>query len=99
MRATNSKAKKPSERIPGGFFYGRREMLKISGTKKEVAYLTINYKDGTRETLDDYALVGLSGETWFSLLHAELSEDDMVELNNHIADLTYKIRDFLDKKK
>ncbi|AKG53272.1 hypothetical protein DGWBC_0593 [Dehalogenimonas sp. WBC-2] len=55
---------------------------------KPISSVSINYKDGTKEYLDVYAVVGLSGDTWYSALMSPAEEDDKVTLNNLLVDLS-----------
>lgn len=55
---------------------------------KPISSVSINYKNGTREYLDVYAVVGLSGDTWYSALMSPAEDDDKVTLNNLLVDLS-----------
>ncbi|ADJ25820.1 conserved hypothetical protein [Dehalogenimonas lykanthroporepellens BL-DC-9] len=67
--------------------------------EKPISSVSINYKDGTREYFDVYAVVGLSGETWYSALMSPAEEDDKVTLNNLMVDLSDAILDGLDRQR
>lgn len=66
--------------------------------KKPISSVSINYKDGTKEYFDVYAVVGLSGETWYSALMSPADEEDKVTLNNLMVDLSDAILDSLDRQ-
>ena len=59
--------------------------------KKPISHVTINYEDGTRELMEQYALVGLSGDTWFSVMLAPPKSAAKIKMNNMLADLSGKL--------
>ncbi|MGI2335131.1 MAG: hypothetical protein ACRKGH_00560 [Dehalogenimonas sp.] len=67
--------------------------------EKPISSVSINYKDGTKEYLDVYAVVGLSGDTWYSALMSSADEEDKVTMNNLMVDLSDAILEDLDKQR
>ncbi|MEN8615018.1 hypothetical protein ABFB09_07040 [Dehalogenimonas sp. THU2] len=67
--------------------------------EKPISSVSINYKDGTKEYLDVYAVVGLSGDTWYSALMSPAEDDGKVTLNNLLVDLSDVLLKELDKDK
>jgi hypothetical protein len=58
---------------------------------KAIANVTINYKDGTQDTLQYYALVGLGEETWYSVMRSPLHDAYKIKMNNMMVELSNEI--------
>ena len=56
--------------------------------KKAIKDISINYEDGTSDSLQYYAAVGLGNNTWFSVMSSPPGTGDKVELNNMLVDLS-----------
>lgn len=67
--------------------------------EKPISSVSINYKDGTKEFLDVYAVVGLSGDIWYSALMSPADEDEKVTMNNLMVGLSNAILENLDKQR
>jgi len=57
-------------------------------TKKSIASVSINYDDGTNDTIEQYALVGFNEATWFKVMLSPAKTADKVEMNNLLAELS-----------
>ena len=55
---------------------------------KQISGVTINYEDGTSETLAHYALAGSNENTWFKIMLSPSKTDDKIEMNNLLAQLS-----------
>jgi hypothetical protein len=58
---------------------------------KAIANVTINYKDGTQDTLQYYALVGLGEDTWYSVMHSPLHDAYKIRMNNMMVELSNEV--------
>ena len=67
--------------------------------EKPISSVSINYKDGTNEYLDVYAVVGLSGDMWYSALMSPADEEEKVTMNNLMVGLSDAILEDLDKQR
>jgi hypothetical protein len=55
---------------------------------KPIENVTINYKDGTHDTLQFYSVVGLAGDTWVSLLLSPPQTTSKLKMNNMLVELS-----------
>jgi hypothetical protein len=58
---------------------------------KPIANVTINYKDGTQDTLQYYALVGLGGDNWYSVMRSPLHDAFKIKMNNMMVELSNEV--------
>jgi hypothetical protein len=56
--------------------------------KKAIADVTINFKDGTCERMDYYAMVGSTEDTWYKIMLSPPGISDRVKMNNLLAELS-----------
>jgi hypothetical protein len=56
--------------------------------KKPIANVIINYEDGTHDELYHYAVVGLSEDTWFSVMFSPLKTNAKIKMNNMLVELS-----------
>ncbi len=55
---------------------------------KPVVNITINYEDGTHEDLQYYSVVGLSKNTWYSVLFSPPKTASKIKMNNMLVELS-----------
>jgi hypothetical protein len=67
-------------------------------TTKEIAGISIDYKDGSRETMDYYALVGFSKEVWHSVMLSPAETPAKIQMNNLVAALCNHLIDVINKE-
>jgi len=60
----------------------------VAKIEKEIKSVSINYKDGTKEVFDYYAVVGHSGDTWFNIIHYPAGKGDKITMNNYLVALS-----------
>jgi len=60
-------------------------------TKKSVVGVTIDYEDGSQKKLEYYALIGLSENTWYSVMESPVTRDAKIKMNNYMVSLSNKL--------
>ena len=55
--------------------------------KKPIANVTINYEDGTHDKMQYYALVGLNGDTWYTVMLSPPKQAVKIKMNNLLVEL------------
>jgi hypothetical protein len=55
--------------------------------KKPIANVTINYEDGTHDTMQYYAMIGLNGDTWYTVMLSPPKQAVKIKMNNLLVDL------------
>jgi hypothetical protein len=65
---------------------------------KPIANVTINYQDGTQDTLEYFALVGLGGDVWYSVMRSPLHDRSKIKLNNMMVELSNEMLVSLNQK-
>lgn len=67
--------------------------------KKNIKDVSINYEDGTKDSLQFYALVGFGGDTWFSVMSSPLKTASQIKMNNMLVELSGGLVKSIDEKK
>ncbi len=67
--------------------------------KKQIASVSINYEDGSQTTLQYYALVGLSGDTWYKVMLSPPANSTKIKLNNSLAELSLNLIESIKQEK
>jgi hypothetical protein len=62
--------------------------MTVKGTEKPISKVIIEYADGTSEKLDQYAAVGISGDTWHSIMLSPAGESAKIKMNNMLVELS-----------
>ena len=60
-------------------------------SEKPIADITINYADGTRTTMEFYALVGYGENTWHNVLSTPSSREQKIKMNNFVVEMSNKL--------
>jgi hypothetical protein len=66
---------------------------------KPIADITINYKDGSCEKMNYYALIGVTEDTWYKIMLSPPGVTDRVKMNNMLAELSTNLLDSVVKEK
>ena len=56
--------------------------------KRSIVSVTINYDNGTSDTVEYFALVGSNENTWYKMMISPPKTDDKIEMNNMLAGLS-----------
>ena len=59
--------------------------------EKNIKDVSINYEDGTRDSLQFYALVGQGGDTWFSVMSSPPKNAAKVKMNNMMVEMSVEL--------
>jgi hypothetical protein len=62
--------------------------MTAKGTEKPISKVIIEYTDGTIEKLEHYAAVGVSGNTWHSIMLTPAGESVKIKMNNLLVELS-----------
>ena len=65
---------------------------------KPIASITINYEDGSHDKMQYYALVGLSGDTWYKVMLSPAKTAAKIKMNNMIAELCNTLIDTINQE-
>ena len=55
---------------------------------KPIANVSIKFKDGTRDKMEAYALVGLSKGIWYKVMLSPSKLNAKIEMNNKLVELS-----------
>ncbi len=69
----------------------------IEQPTKPVKNITVNYEDGTHDTLQFYSVVGMSGDNWLSILYSPPKTAYKVKMNNMLVELSNDLLVSIDK--
>ena len=67
--------------------------------KKAITDITINYKDGSCEKMDYYALIGVTEDTWYKVMLSPPRAGDRVKMNNMLAELSTNLIESIEQDK
>ena len=67
--------------------------------KKPIANVSINYKDGSKEKMEYYAVVGKSGDIWHYAMFSPHNTASKVKMNNLMVELSNELNASIEKDK
>ena len=57
-------------------------------TLKPISNVTINFIDGTKAELQNYALVGSDDASWFNILRSPAQTTSKIKMNNMLVEMS-----------
>jgi hypothetical protein len=62
--------------------------MEMKGTTKRVSNVTIEYSDGSKVDLEQYAAVGFGGGTWRTVMLSPAGVSAKIKMNNLLVELS-----------